>query len=206
MSPVHEHPHRRDVAREAAHLARHANRLAREGRSRELARLMRIARDIDPDHPFGWESPWIYIPGQKASAAVVALTPERLLRGLRYPGEREWKRLGPRVAEALEEANYDSGCSACVTRRLGTTRLGIAFENAKLDDILLYLRDVGGVRLLIDAMPSDEARDLRLDRAVTIDVKEVTLAEALEQVLKPYGMAGRVTEEGVILIGPTRSE
>ena len=65
---------------------------------------------------------------------------------------------------------------------------------------------VGGVRLVLDAMPSDEARDLKLDRAVTIEAKEVTLAEALERVLKPYGMAGRVTEEGVILIGPARTD
>ena len=61
--------------------------------------------------------------------------------------------------------------------------------------------DVGGVNLILDAGMSDDPRERQLELAVTIEAKDVTLAEALKRLLAPYGMGYLVTGEGVVLLG-----
>lgn len=170
-------PHRREVDRALSHMLSHIGR--NDASARALAPLLKRAF---PDHPLA-----------RADA------PPRFT----YPTREAWMRSRDGLREAVA-ATLPAGtsCAACVEWRLETVKVGFAFENAKVEDILGYLREVGGVTLILDAMVSDEAKDLHLDRAVTIEAKDVTLGEALRRVLRPYGMGFAVMEEeGVVLIG-----
>ncbi len=191
-------PHRQEVAREIAHLAVHA-RLAASGKFPvSPVALGRAMESIDASHPLAREGAWIELTERTTPAGE--LSAEALQRRLRFPGPARWQAARPQI-QALLDRCFEHVCKTCVRRRLDTLKVGLGFENAKVEDILAQLGEVGGVTLIIDAGVSDEERDLQLDRAVTIEAKDVVLAEALKRVLRPYGMGYRVTEEGVVLIG-----
>ncbi len=134
-----------------------------------------------------------------AKAALLEILRRNLPDPSRYPSREAWMQSRGPLREAVA-ATLPAGsvCVPCIEWRLETLKVGLAFENAKVEDILAHLRDVGGVNLILDA-GLDEP--LNWDRAVTIEAKDVTLAEALKRVLGPYGMGFQVTEEGVVLIG-----
>ncbi|HEX7902084.1 MAG TPA: STN domain-containing protein [Planctomycetota bacterium] len=194
-------PHRREVDQAVRHLLAHLR--SQIGWDNASARVLAaLLKRYFPDHPLSLKDELVQTPAltwiHQAEAAGARFT---------YPSREAWTRVRDDLRESVSATlRVGKTCPPCVEWRLRTVKVGLAFENAKVEDILSYLRDVGGVDLILDAMMSDEAKQLDLDRAVTLMVKDVALEEALTRVLAPYRMGYRVTEEGVVLIGLRAAE
>lgn len=191
-------PHRREVDAAVAHLARHLRRAVLEPRPSAVAEAVRALGEIDPESWFDRGMEWHGLAQvgspEHRQALARELTPELLLRELRYPRHSAWARMRERVLGAIGDSDYRRECRDCVARRLREVRIGIAFENARVEDILEYLRDVGDLSIAFGA------GEFNLERAVTMEAKDVALGEALERVLLPFGLGARVMEEGVVLV------
>ena len=193
-------PHRREVDQTLRHLLAHLR--SQIGWDNASARaLAALLRRYFPDHPLSLKDELVQ------TAALPWIRDAEAGASFTYPAREAWTRDREGLREAVDATlRVGKTCPSCVEWRLRTVKVGLVFENAKVEDILSYLRDVGGVNLILDAMVSDEAKRLDLDRAVTLEVKDVALEEALTRVLAPYGMGYRVTEEGVVLIGTRPAE
>ena len=129
--------HRGEVLRELRHIGRHLSDAARFEHADQILALTGALRRMDPEHP---------------------LAKEFTIRGLwsmerdfRHPARDVWTQIRGKVAEDVENASYCRSCEACVTRRLMTAKVGFAFENAKVEDILAHLREVADLNLILDA-------------------------------------------------------
>lgn len=179
--------HRQEVRREALHVGRHMGTAMMAGSTPVLEGLKAAFAELDPENML--------------ARTVTPLDLSLLSRDLKYPRRSAWPGIREKVRARMEKTVFDRACKACVERRLETLKVGLKFENAKVEEILAYLREVGGVNLILDAGMSDDPRERQMELAVTIEAKDVALAEALKRLLAPYGMGCRVTEEGVVLLG-----
>jgi hypothetical protein len=196
-------PHRREAAAELSHLLGHLREGVSKRDRKAVERLLGALSRVDPGHPLlkvsaavatgPWESCFLSRDAAlKEVAASNAFT--------RMPGREAWEAVRETYREAVAATPSPGPCAPCARWRMSAVKVGLKFENAKAIDILAYLRDVGNIHLIVDAMVSDEAREIDLDRAVTIEAKDLTLGEALDRVLAPCGLeAVVVPEEGVVL-------
>lgn len=193
-------PHRREVDQTLRHLLAHLrSQIGRDNRCAAI--LLILLKRYFPDHPLSLKGELIQ------DAALPWIREAEMGASFTYPTREAWMRDRDDLRETVAAAlRVGMSCPSCVEWRLRTVKVGLAFENAKLEDILSYLRDVGAVNLILDAMVSDEAQRLDLDRAVTLEMKDVSLEEALTRIMAPYGMGFQITEEGVVLIGTRASE
>ena len=97
------------------------------------------------------------------------------------------------LREAVEATPGPERCLPCARRRLGSLKVGLRVENARVEDVLEYLGVLGGVKVLVP-------EEIRFDYALTVAEPELTLAEAFERVLRPYGKTARLTAEGVVRV------
>ena len=84
-----------------------------------------------------------------------------------------------------------------VRERLGTMRITLDFNNAKLDEVIAYFQEFSGLNFHLDA--DARAKEAEDGAKVTIKLKDVTLRTALKLILNPRDF-GCVYRDGVILI------
>jgi len=187
-------PHRREIERVLSHLSWHFQKGVLEKGAGGARQALLHLRMIDPFHPFGktleWHGVSLFATPEDRHRLAGWMGADHLLRGLRYPDRAAWEGMRERVSRPP----YDSACSTCVKGRLMSFKLGMSFENARVETVLEYLKDLGDVSLVLDAM------DGHLERAVTLEFRDVTLTEAFERVLAPFDLEARVSDGGVVLI------
>ena len=83
------------------------------------------------------------------------------------------------------------------TRKLCSMQIDAAFEETPLDDIVAFLRDYSGLNVLLDAAMRDK---IDCDRRLTVRLRNLVLADALQLVCAEVGIVWHVTEENVVLI------
>jgi hypothetical protein len=141
---------------------------------------------------------------------------DRLIGELRSPSalRREvaahaLKGFGDAAAERLEKGKADPALvDACrgitpearrAMKTLEEKRIDLAFENTKIEDILVYIRDSIGLNILVDA----EDGPLDHNRVLTLQARGITVAEALRRILAPLSdppLRFRVTDAAVVLL------
>jgi hypothetical protein len=173
-------PHRREASAALVHLVAHYNEALSRRRIEDARALMGTLKRVDPGHPLLDDDRCLV-----SSAASKSYS--------RMPDRATWTSLRAAVMEAVAATPSPARCVPCARWRLSTMKVGLRFENARVEEILAYLKDLGGLTLVL-------AEDTRFEHAATISAKEVTLADALDLVLSPYEMAGRLTDEGVLLV------
>ena len=201
-------PHRADVAREMSHLLGHACASFGRGRLEACAAYAETLLKIDPE----------YAPALRLSEAARADESgrRRLLPivekweawtwktpppppgpgAIHYPSRAAW----PAILEAVRKEPIALALpagEACAERILETMKIDIAFEDAKLEDILGFIRDASGLNLIVDARVRDR---IDPDRKVTFKVKDLVIRNVLKLLLLPVDLEYRVTEEEVVLI------
>jgi hypothetical protein len=82
-----------------------------------------------------------------------------------------------------------------IHRKLDTLRIDLAFENAKTWDILSFLGDSSGLKILVNGTTAG-----RLPETSSLTVKGQTLRTALQQFCDAHGLRFRVTGELVVLL------
>jgi hypothetical protein len=186
-------PHRLEAKAELAHLRAHLREAILRKRVDDAHVLVDALLQVDPEHPLiddfldsfeAWFGP---------SRDVVLRKIETSTGFVRVPDRATWAARRLKMMEAVASTPSPACCVPCARWRLSTMKVGLRFENARVEEILEYLKDIGGLTIVL-------AVDTRFEHAATLSAKDVTLGEALERVLAPYGMAGRVTEEGVVLV------
>jgi hypothetical protein len=114
------------------------------------------------------------------------------------PSEFDW-----RVIRALISADRDEGRDEvdpdflAIRRKLDTMKIDLTFTDARLEDLLSFIRDFSGLNIVLDPRAS-----LRLEELsrMTVRAKDLALKEALDFVLSLQGMVYRVTEKLVVLV------
>ncbi|MCI0583736.1 MAG: hypothetical protein L0227_12755, partial [Chloroflexi bacterium] len=81
-----------------------------------------------------------------------------------------------------------------VVARLASLKADFAFEAATVEDIVSYVREFSGINIVIDARADKEART-----AVDLTVKDATLQESLDLLVKRAGL-GWSAADGVVVI------
>lgn len=87
---------------------------------------------------------------------------------------------------------------ACYTfRKIERTKVDFSSENASLEEIVAFLRDLSGLNMVID-----EAARAKVDaeRKVTFKVKDLPLKKVLGLIQAQYGLVYRVTPDDVVLL------
>jgi hypothetical protein len=118
---------------------------------------------------------------------------------VRLPSSEEWAEISKRLPWPVrsEGNDIDDPDMLAIARKLDTMKIDLAFANAKLEDILSFIRDFSGLNVLLDA----EVRD-RVDpeRIMTFKVKDMALKHALRLLLSGLGLDYVVTDEHVVLL------
>lgn len=188
-------PHRREAQAELAHLLAHLREALGRKRKGDVHALLDALQRLDPGHPLTghdilstgrWQEEAAAL--ESARKAVEASTAFSAV-----PGRAAWFTLRDKTREAIAATPSPGPCAPCARWKLSTVRVGLMFENARVEDILKYLKDVGGLTIVL-------VDDRHFEHATTISAKDVTLGEALERVLRPYGTSARVTAEGVVVV------
>ncbi len=84
-----------------------------------------------------------------------------------------------------------------VREKLGTMRISLDFNKARLDEVIAYFQEYSGLNFHLDA--DARAKESEDAERVTIRLKDVTLRTALKLVLAPREL-GCVYRDGVILV------
>lgn len=84
-----------------------------------------------------------------------------------------------------------------VRDRIGTMRITLDFNKARLDEVIAYFQEYSGLNFHLDA--DARAKETEDAEKVTIKLKDVTLKTALKLVLAPRDL-GCVYKDGVILV------
>jgi hypothetical protein len=117
--------------------------------------------------------------------------------GITFYGEasletvRQWYRL----AQALPKAQ-DPDVQR-ILWKLETMTLNLSFENAKMIDILEYIRDFSGLNIILDAPAAGS--DIP-DQKISLNLKEWPMKEALRLVISFGGLDYVVTDDLVVLL------
>jgi len=186
-------PHRREVARELAHVAAHVRWAAATRVPSGIVAVSRAIRELDPAHPLANMSGWSELVERVDSGDLsrrVDGSPESLFKDLRHPSRERWTEVREKVPAWLEKA-YERTCVSCVRRRLETFQVGVDVENARVEDLLGQLEGLGDVRIVV-------AEEAVFDHALTIAAKG-SLREVLDRVLASYGLGLRVRDDGLVL-------
>jgi hypothetical protein len=86
----------------------------------------------------------------------------------------------------------DQTNATVVVRKLETMKIDLAFENTKREDILSFMQDVSGLKIVVKGeYPRGN---------VTFKVKDLALGDALELFTLPLGWDVRVVDDGVELL------
>lgn len=114
----------------------------------------------------------------RAKELVAELTP-RPGRWTRLPDQAAWR------SQKLEGADFE------IARKLDTTKIHLAFEASKPDDILAFIRDFTELKI--------EWRVKSPDREVTIKLRDLPVGRCLELLLLPLGFDLRI-EKGAVQV------
>lgn len=187
-------PHRLEARAELGHLRAHLSKAVARKNAEDIGILINALHGLDPEHALvvdflSSSKAWM---GAVPSDAVLKKI-ETASAFARVPGKDAWISRRNGTKDAIAKTTSFGPCPACARWRLSTTRLGFDFENARVEEILAHLKDVGGVAIVL-------AEDARFDYATTVSAGNVSVEEALESVLAPYRMRGRVTEEGIVVV------
>lgn len=186
--------------------ARHV--LALDPGNRDAAQLLRIA--CDAEHARGHdasrrriEQQWkaVFADLERTSFVTVATVefPEDWLDGIAVTRRRA---AGDPQGEDENEDDDEAALSgmAGILTTLDTQRVeDLTWENATLDQVVLYLRTLTGLDFLITPNVRAEAWD---DVEVTLDLDEVTVATVLDLVTEPWGLLWDVTDACVVVGTP----
>ncbi|MBI4563676.1 MAG: hypothetical protein HY716_03155 [Planctomycetes bacterium] len=120
---------------------------------------------------------------------------------LRFPSREEWAEISKRADAAIlktseAEAEEDPDILA-INRNLDTIKPIMNFENARLEDILAYLRDFTGLNIHIDQALGDKYDPTK---TVTFKVKDLPLRNSLILLLRQFDLDFTVTQERIVLI------
>jgi tetratricopeptide (TPR) repeat protein len=123
-------------------------------------------------------------------------------RTVRFPSRDEWQMISKRITEAvLKTEGGPSGdedpALLAVQRKLDTMKIDLAFENAKLEDVVARIRDASGLNVVLDAQVRDRVDP---DRPVTFKAEGLPVRDALQLLLARQGLGYRVTDENVVLL------
>lgn len=188
-------PHRREANAELAHLLSHLREAVAQRRKKDVDTLLAALRRLDLEHPLprdfelsltAWEGCFL-----AREAALRKVAESKAFA--RVPDRATWASARIPAIEAIASTPSPGPCAACARWRMSAVKVGLMFENARVEDILKYLKDVGGLTIVI-------VDDRPFEHATTISAQDITLGEALERVLRPYGVGTRVTEEGAVLV------
>ena len=117
--------------------------------------------------------------GAKSGDAEVVARCRAILRELTSTGESYWR------YQKL------TGSSATIANRLRTQQIDLAFKDTRVEKILQFVRTSTDIDMVYRAK--------RSDRKVTMNVKGLRVAEALELLTLPYGQNVKI-EDGLVII------
>jgi hypothetical protein len=205
-------PHRREVIREMGHLFSHAcgtlrtcrfedsvlycNRIlqidSQYGPALELrSAAEKLRRDEGPSADFlaRVEEWWADL------CEDFGLLPD--LGTIRYPSRASWQEIASSLPSVHPGVYLEGADFLCISRKLDTMKIDLAFENTKLDDILAFIRDFSGLNIVVDA---GIANALDPQTTMTFKVKDMVLKNVLKLLLAQLRLGYVVTEEGVVLL------
>ncbi|HYE98969.1 MAG TPA: hypothetical protein VEJ18_08665 [Planctomycetota bacterium] len=165
---------------------------------REAERALAEGRPADALRglgPVAWLSPSDLVPDVSSTRPEISEV-RRLLARLRAAVPS--LRFGDRAALAFDEAQAEASAAGHVRRRL-SSRVDLRFENARFEEILTVLGTLTGTAVHLDAAAMERAE---LGYAVTFEAHDRSLGEILGSLTDQADLAWKVTEEGVILVGP----
>jgi hypothetical protein len=190
-------PHRLEAKAELDHLRAHLAKAVERENVEDVGLLINTLHRVDPEHALVIDflsSPKAWLGRAPPDGRLKKI--ETSTSYARVPDRAAWIARRSGMKDSIARASSFGPCPSCARWRLSTVRLGYSFENARVEDILAHLEDVAGVTIgLGDAT--------RFEYATTISARNVSVEEALESVLAPYGMRAYVTAEGVVRVEKT---
>jgi tetratricopeptide (TPR) repeat protein len=121
---------------------------------------------------------------------------------LSFPSREEWAEISKRLGESVVRSGTTGGVDEnpdlqAIRRKLDTLKMDLNFDNAKVEDILAYIRDYSGLNIVLDA-----AVQSRVDpeKTLTFKSKDLALKDNLKLLLSQVGLEYRVTDERVVLL------